>query len=483
MVIRTNSRTGAKQVVRSYSGYKGSSSTSSSNSSKPLTKQNASIVASRSQPSTPRSSSSPSQPTEPLSSSAKISSNINDGKLSSNLPTVEPVGNLIGKGIGAFINYFKDAWADAADLEGTKTFELQLPGEGFFKKGLSSIVNKGVKERALKATIKKGAATPGLQGIVTMTDAERKLASLIPKGLSTSAIATTENEAQIIASFLSKPGTAPTNVVAKTSKNLIPKNTRVDMMLEKAAEKWMNSRPLQMSTKLKQLMTAENIVKFAKAFLYASGSTATISLWLRWEAAGGLGAATYASYENKDTSLMREVTTQMKEVLDMGFVDWIKTFTPIYGIADAFVNEGVKSVKTQIKVYTAIADDIDAQASGISEDEIWDARNMQKEIAAQQQRELDLINNQIRIDMNAKANDARLAANAVANDNRLAANAEAARKAAILNAKYWDDQLKKKAAYEEEQRRLNQEYWDAYFRKSAEMRNATTPSKLNFGLL
>lgn len=49
--------------------------------------------------------------------------------------------------------------------------------------------------------------------------------------------------------------------------------------------------------------------------------------------------------------------------------------------------------------------------------------------------------------------------------------------------KYWAEQLKKRAAYEDEQRRLNQEYWEEYMKKWSEMKEATTPSNLKFGLL
>jgi len=271
-----------------------------------------------------------------------------------------------------------------------------------------------------------------------------------------------------------KIGTVATSTTAKNTAELIAHNTKT----ERLAKSWIQKNILtsketistvnaitgvesiSVITKTKQTIPLTMLIGAA----YASLATYGMSTWLgKNEGQQPLGMASYLAFKDGDYETAIKMTEASDEMLaDDSFFEKIMKAVPGFGIADTTLNEAVPASLMYNEVVRKLSQDKIAQEqTGMTDAQIYAERK------AEQKAE-ETILTQTQLETSQQIQELK--------NEALALNREE-------DAKYWNDQLEKKAEYEEQQRKANLDYWQTYFKMWMDSRAATSNSKLSFGLL
>lgn len=248
---------------------------------------------------------------------------------------------------------------------------------------------------------------------------------------------------------MTKAGAVSNAAKAKSTGGLIPANSKIMSLLRKHG-----------STLMKAAGVSAVTASLAMGVMTSFGLSKFVG---KEEAGQAYGMAGYLALSNDNPELAMQVAEESKKLFDdQTFTEQLIGWIPGINVAHEIESGFVPAFKTQMDVVQTIAEDKMNQAStGASDQEIWEQRRQQKLEDEERTREEILKNTELIIKMKAEAADANRA----------------------KEAAYWDEQLKKREAFEKRKLKLQQDYWDAYFRRAAEVRAATAPSKLSFGLL
>ena len=199
----------------------------------------------------------------------------------------------------------------------------------------------------------------------------------------------------------------------------------------------------------------------AASLLVAAIGSYPFAGFIKEEALQTLSMGANSAMNSGDIAGAREALDMQKEILNPDVTNRIMNLVPIANIVNNLGDFfGAANVKLAIDE-TRWEDMVAQEVTGMTEDQIWEERRVQRLEDEERERLAQLENYAIMLRM----------------------KEDAQRSNRAEEAAYWDEQLKKREEYEARQRELNEAYWQEYFKRRQQERDDAAPSKLNFGFI